>query len=103
MSTPKEIEVLLRPVLQDRDSDISNGPHDGGRPVDLPRQRIALSMKSNPGQPRRQPKAQGAETPPQRRPQQKRQDKGRQPKPEPTPQTALGRAFANLQSDDDRK
>ncbi|MGE5531423.1 MAG: Tex family protein [Bacteroidota bacterium] len=66
--------------------------------VDMERGRIALSMKTNPGQPRKQAKPQDGQRP-QGRPQQKRQD-SRQQRPEPAPQTAMGRAFANLKLDD---
>ncbi|MCE5240960.1 RNA-binding transcriptional accessory protein [bacterium] len=71
--------------------------------VDLARQRIALSLRSHPGQARRQPRAEGDRRHPQGKPQQKRQEKPRQPKPEPIPQTALGRAFANLKLNDENR
>jgi len=72
--------------------------------VDLERGRIALSMKTNPGQPRKQAKPQeGQQRPPQGRPQQKRQDRGQQPRPEPMPPTAMGRAFADLNKPADRQ
>ena len=72
--------------------------------VDLERGRIALSMRTNPGQPRKQGgKPEQGQQRPQGGPQQRRGDKGRQPRPEPAPQTAMGRAFANLKFDDDRK
>ena len=71
--------------------------------VDLARERIALSMKSNPGQPRRRPQAHDAATPAPGRPRPKRPDKARGPKPAPTTPTAMGRAFADRKRDDDRK
>jgi len=83
--------------------------------VDMERGRIALSMKTNPGQPRKQAKPQDGQRPqggqrPQSgqrpqggRPPQNRQDNGRQQRPEPAPQTAMERAFASLNSDKDSK
>ena len=71
--------------------------------VDLERGRIALSLRSNPGQPRKQAAPAQAGHKPSGRPQPKRQDKGRGQRPEPTPPTAMGRAFANLKLDDDSK
>jgi len=71
--------------------------------VDLARQRIALSLRSNPGQPRRQARAEGDRKHPQGKPQQKRQEKPRRPKPEPIPPTALGRAFAHLKLNDENR
>jgi uncharacterized protein len=68
--------------------------------VDMERGRIALSMRTNPGQPRKQAAKPQDGQRPQGRPQQKRQDKGRQQRPEPAPETAMGRAFANIKFDD---
>lgn len=67
--------------------------------VDLDRKRIALSMRSNPGQPRRQAQPQGGQ-PGKGKPQPKRQGNDRRPKREQAPQTAMGRAFANIKFDE---
>jgi uncharacterized protein len=69
--------------------------------VDQQRQRIALSMRTNPGQPRKQARPQPSAQKPQARPQQKKQDQGRQQRPEPTPPTTMGRAFANFNKRED--
>ncbi|MEI6499576.1 MAG: Tex family protein [Armatimonadota bacterium] len=68
--------------------------------VDLERGRIALSMKTNPGQPRKQARPQeGQAKPPQGKTQHKRPDRGQQQRAEPSPPTTMGRAFADLKLD----
>jgi len=74
--------------------------------VDLARGRIALSLRSNPGQPRRSAPAPaaaaGRRDRPQGKGQDRRQEKNRQPKPPPAPPTAMGRAFADLKLKHDK-
>ncbi|MEN6549012.1 MAG: RNA-binding transcriptional accessory protein, partial [Armatimonadia bacterium] len=80
--------------------------------VDLERGRIALSMKTNPGQPRKQgPRPEGraqgnaqGKGNQDRRPERKqghgqRQGGQRQERPAPAPATAFARAFAELEKD----